>query len=105
MPSPHTVRHTPPPGQIHPASIWQLALQPSPPSVLWSSQVSAPLTVPSPQWTSLVQAPPSSGQVNRASFWQVAVQPSPLVLLPSSHCSPATLRKPSPQLPTSTQFL
>ena len=67
----------PSPQQGVPHSQPQVALQPSPSTLLLSSQYSpaAWSRMPSPQ--------------PLASLWQMALQPSPGVVLPSSHCSGA----------------
>src|SRR5688572_16839158 len=75
----------------------QLALQPSPPTLLPSSQVSLPVTLESPHTTVDTHVPPPGGQSKFGStVWQLAEQPSPPMLLPSSQFS-LTDFEPSPQ--------
>ena len=77
------------------------AVQPSPATVLPSSQTSpvGQRQRPSPQRSASTQVMPACGQLKPASTRQVAPQPSPAVTLPSSQNSPlAKLSDPSPQL-------
>src|SRR5260221_6297834 len=78
--------------QLKPGSTLHFDEQPSPSTVLPSSQ-SWPLTLsigsrrPSPQ--TVAQAPPVGGQTG--SRRQKGEQPSPVAVLPSSHCSEPSL--------------
>ena len=77
----------------------QLLEQPSLLAVLSSSQISVPLTMPSPQTTvetQVLRAPAAPVQLKLASVLHCAEQPSPVVVLPSSHCSVPS-RRASPQ--------
>src|SRR5205814_843415 len=100
-PSPQLVLQAPPPlGQT--GSLRQKGEQPSPVSLLPSSQASEPSRTPLPQmvrvqgWPGVRHCQPSHSVGPASSSWQSALQPSPLLGLPSSHCSAPTLM-PSPQ--------
>ena len=75
-----------PPTHVKPASIVQVALQPSPATWFPSSQPSAPTRLPSPHTVAhvsmLVRLPPA--QLYPASTVQFSLQPSPLTVLLSS---------------------
>src|SRR5690625_7629310 len=79
MPSPQTSSTQGLPGVGHdqPSSMAQVLEQPSPSSVLPSSQVSPGLTMPSPQTISK-HGLPASTQSQPSSIWQVSEHPSPL---------------------------
>jgi hypothetical protein len=91
-----------PPAHVRPSSTWvQSPAQPSPLTVLLSSQASEPTRRPSPQMEPQVEREPKlpPEQVNPGSTWQVALHPSPASVLLSSHCSARWLqrmRMPSP---------
>src|SRR3569623_1323162 len=81
--------------QLAPGSMRQVLEQPSPLSVLPSSQDSVPVRMPSPQ--SGVHRLPGTRQIQPFStIWQSAEQPSPPLVLPSSQLS-LSVRLPSPQ--------
>ncbi len=87
--------------QAKPGSSWQVALHPSPETLLPSSHCSLPATMPSPHFFAM-QRVSGVGHCQPGSSWQVEEQPSPETALPSSHCSlPWTL--PSPHLTVETQ--
>lgn len=99
----HTSKPTPVPARLQnqPISTSQVGLQPSPGSVLLSSQSSSPTRRPSPQigtqGVSKTEGHPCVGHVKPASMLQCLEQPSPSIKFPSSHSSPATTcRMPSP---------
>src|SRR5215510_10518184 len=74
----------------------QVALQPSPSTVLASSHTSPGLMMPSPHLNERMHAP-AEGQVQFGSTLHAPLQPSPATVLPSSHCSmPPWLLMPSP---------
>ena len=112
IPSPHTTEHTlgPVPLAIvhsQPASILQLASQPSSSSVLSSSHLvgSVLCSIPSPhisvQVSGVVNVPPEHVQPSSTSH--MSLHPSSLFRLVSSHCSPASLC-PLPQVLNSTDY-
>ena len=93
----------PVPEQVAPGSIWQLLEQPSPLTVLPSSQASLPLRTLSPQIGT--QGLPGTGQRQPASTAeQLAAQPSPDPVLLSSQASVGASR-PSPQMAVSKHAL
>lgn len=69
--------------QVNPASTWQFAEQPSPPTLFLSSHPYPALRRPFPQSCEIY-------------LWHVELQPSPLIRFPSSQASPAST-KPLPQ--------
>src|SRR5262245_35326199 len=83
------------PVQVKPCSIWQVALHPSAPAMLPSSQASEAATIPSPHTAVHTLGDPP--QEKPVSIWQTLLQPSPSAPLPSSHPSePATAPSPQP---------
>src|SRR4029079_9087086 len=85
---------TPSPHGSGRGSSTQIPLQPSPGSVLLSSQLSGETTRPSPQIGA--QRRPNTGQCQPGSIAQSWEQPSPPTALPSSHASRVSSR-PLPQ--------
>src|SRR5205085_2020582 len=119
-PSPHSAHVDGEPSQLHPTSRVHEE-QPSPSTVLPSSQVSlfghAAVTIPLPQRVRVQSASHPSPETRFPSSHssspdptalpqpvsvQLASQPSPFVVLPSSHCSPGSI-VPLPQRVTSTK--
>ena len=89
LPLPHWAQPCPGTGQTQPDSIWQAALQPSPPVRLPSSHASLLSLTRLPQAS---QGMPATGQANPGStVEQSALQPSPPSRLPSSQPSRASL--------------
>ena len=88
-------------GHVHPASTWQVALQPSAgPFAFPSSHGSVPATIPSPH--TVVQAAPASGSVQPCSIWHVRCSRRP-----RCRCRRRRSRRvstmPSPQAPARTR--
>src|SRR5438128_1340196 len=89
-------------GQVQPDSTPQNAEQPSPETVLPSSQASPRSTMPLPHTSSGTQGAPVRGQAHPDSTaLQSPAQPSPLAEPPSSHASPLSIR-PLPHTPSGT---
>jgi hypothetical protein len=97
MPSPQiAMQRAPIAGQIHPGSIRQFSVQPSPDVRLWSSHVSAPPTRPSPQEIVQVQGCPGAAQSQSVSVLQSGEQPSPPFVFASSQVSAGRSNVPFP---------
>ena len=93
------------PAHVQPSSSVHALEQPSPLSVLSSSQASTPTRIPSPQISSQVLFSRPL-QVQPTSIWHVtSEQPSSATGLPTSHCSVAGSTNPSPQTLAVQSFL